>query len=74
MGSNGFWFGVVMASDDARRAKARRNAKKSKAIRRARRDGVAPADLTRPRGRDVMDALVVIGVLVVGVWLWSWVR
>jgi len=22
MGSNGFWFGVVMASDDARRAKA----------------------------------------------------
>jgi len=70
MGSNGFWFGVVMASDDARRAKARRNAKKSKAIRR---DGVAPGDLTRARSRDVMDALVVIGVLVVGVWLWTWV-
>ncbi len=74
MGSNGFWFGVVMASDDARRAKARRNAKKLQAIRRARRDGVAPADLTRTRGRDVMDALVVIGVLVVGVWLWTWVH
>ena len=74
MGSNSFWFGVVMASDDARRAKARRNAKKLKAIRRARRDGVAPGDLTRARSRDVMDALVVIGVLVVGVWLWTWVH
>ncbi len=74
MGSNSFWFGVVMASDDARRAKARRNAKKLKAIRRARRAGVAPADLTRPRGREVMDTVVVVGVLVVGVWLWSWLR
>lgn len=60
-----------MASDDARRAKARRNAKKLKAIRRAR---VAPADLTRTRGREVMDTVVVVGVLVVGVWLWSWLR
>ncbi len=70
MGRNSFWFGVVMASDDARRAKARRNAKKLKAIRRARRAGVAPADLTRTRGREVMDTVVVVGVLVVGVWLW----
>ena len=61
-----------MASDDARRAKARRNAKKSKATRRARRAGVAPADLTRARIRGVMGALVVIGVLVVGVWVWVW--
>jgi len=74
MGSNGFWFGVVMASDDARRAKARRNAKKLKAIRRARRAGVASADLTRTRGREVMDTVVVVGVLVVVVWLWSWLR
>jgi len=70
MGSNGFWFGVVMASDDARRAKARRNAKKLKAIRQARRAGVAPAGLTRTRGREVVDTVVVVGVLVVGVWLW----
>jgi len=74
MGSNSFWFGVVMASDDARRAKARRNDKKAKAIRRARRAGVASADLTRTRGREVMDTVVVVGVLVVGVWLWSWLR
>ena len=70
MGSNSFWFGVVVASDDARRAKARRNAKKLQAMRRARRAGVAAGKRTRARGRDVMETLVVIGVLVVGVWLW----
>ena len=63
-----------MASDDARRTKARRNARKAKAVGRARRAGVAPADLTRPRGREVVDTVVVVGVLVVGVWLWSWLR
>ncbi len=67
-----------MASDDARRAKARRNAEKLKAIRRARRAGVAPADLARARSRDRVDNVVAVAVavavLVVGVWLWTWVR
>ena len=70
MGSNGFWFGVVMASDDARRAKARRNARKAKAMRRARRAGVAAGKRTRTRGRSVVDTVLGVGVLVMGVWLW----
>lgn len=70
MSSNSFWFGVVVASDDARRAKARRNARKAKAVGRARRSGVASADPTRSRGRETVDTVVGVVVLAVRVWLW----
>jgi hypothetical protein len=70
MGSNGFWVGVALAHDDARRAKARRNAKKVKAIRVPRRARVTPADLAGSTFRETCKGVLGLLIIAVGVWLW----
>ena len=67
MSSNGFWFGFAVAHDDARRAKAR---KKATVARAARRAGVTPADLAPSKFGEFCEGVLGLLIIAVGVWLW----
>ena len=62
-GSN-FWLGVAVARDDQRRAR------KAKAIRRVRRDGVRPSDLSAGSGfAQWLQTVAGLLFLIAVVWL-----
>ena len=66
MADNRFWWGVVIAHDDMRRAAARRTARQTKALRRSR----GRADRGRSHMSSPRHYVVLAIAIVTGVWLW----
>ena len=67
MADNKFWWGVVLAHEDARLAAARRKARRARALRRS---GSGRFDPARAGGTSPLGYLVMLVGIAVGVWLW----